>query len=310
MILSLGSFAALTQVAALAPAAGSGGALPGQMADTALWAAALIAVAGYAVSFAFSRQRVIAGTGIATAAPPWKVATWALLLAWAAHGQALVFDVFGGGVGARFGFAPALSATVWLVIGAHALEQKSLVLHAARRVLCVAGIVACVLAVLYPGEQRIAESPWAPLHWLLGIISYGLFGAAVVHAWLLDRSDKRMRRPVAPEPDASGLRVTVPLMTLERLTFRFVDAGFVVLTITLLLGGWFAMQTAGGWRWDHKTVFSLAGWLTFAFLVVGRHARGWRGRKATRWLYVGAVLLLLAYVGSRFVMEVLLNRSA
>jgi ABC-type uncharacterized transport system permease subunit len=97
----------------------------------------------------------------------------------------------------------------------------------------------------------------------------------------------------------------MPLLRLERLTFRFVEAGFVVLTLALLLGA----VTAVRWRWDHKTVFSLLGWLVFAALLAGRMWRGWRGRQATRWLYAGAALLLLAYVGSRFVLEVVLGRA-
>jgi ABC-type uncharacterized transport system permease subunit len=48
----------------------------------------------------------------------------------------------------------------------------------------------------------------------------------------------------------------------------------------------------------------------FAALLAGRKLRGWRGRRATRWLYAGAALLLLAYAGSRFVMEVVLGRAA
>jgi ABC-type uncharacterized transport system permease subunit len=77
-----------------------------------------------------------------------------------------------------------------------------------------------------------------------------------------------------------------------------------VLTAALLLGA----VTVTRWRWDHKTVFSVLGWLVFAALLAGRIGRGWRGRHATRWLYVGAALLLLAYVGSRFVLEVVLGR--
>jgi len=96
------------------------------------------------------------------------------------------------------------------------------------------------------------------------------------------------------------------LLRLERLTFRFVEAGFVVLTIAIVLG----MATATHWRWDHKTVLSLLGWITFATLIAGRTWRGWRGRQAMRWLYAGALLVLLAYVGSRFVTEVVLQRAA
>jgi ABC-type uncharacterized transport system permease subunit len=63
-------------------------------------------------------------------------------------------------------------------------------------------------------------------------------------------------------------------------------------------------------RWDHKAIFSLLSWITFAALLLGRSRFGWRGRNAVRMLYAGAGLLLLAYVGSRFVMEVVLGRYA
>jgi ABC-type uncharacterized transport system permease subunit len=97
----------------------------------------------------------------------------------------------------------------------------------------------------------------------------------------------------------------MPLLRLERVTFRFVEAGFLVLTLALVLG----VITVEHWRWDHKTVFSLLGWAVFAALLGGRVLRGWRGPRATRWLYIGAGLLLLAYVGSRFVLEVVLGRA-
>ena len=77
----------------------------------------------------------------------------------------------------------------------------------------------------------------------------------------------------------------------------------------VLFSGLLGVATAAQWRWDHKTVFSLLGWTVFAALLLGRQWRGWRGRRATRWLYAGAVLLLLAYVGSRFVFEVLVPRG-
>ena len=90
-----------------------------------------------------------------------------------------------------------------------------------------------------------------------------------------------------------------------------VTAGFILLTATLL-AGWLFGDTLYGraWRWDHKAVFSLLSWITFATLLVGRARFGWRGRNAVRVLYAGSALLLLAYVGSRFVMEVVLGRSA
>ena len=85
-----------------------------------------------------------------------------------------------------------------------------------------------------------------------------------------------------------------------------------LLSATLLVGVAFGEHLYGhgvAWKWDHKTVFSLLAWLTFAVLLVGRARFGWRGRRAVRVLYVGAGLLLLAYVGSRFVLEIVLGRA-
>jgi ABC-type uncharacterized transport system permease subunit len=103
------------------------------------------------------------------------------------------------------------------------------------------------------------------------------------------------------------------LLTLERLTFRFVTAGFVLLTATLAAGWLFGDSLYGkqaAWHWDHKTVFSLMSWLTFAVLLIARSRFGWRGRKAVRVLYIGTSLLMLGYAGSRFVLEVILGRAA
>jgi len=125
-----------------------------------------------------------------------------------------------------------------------------------------------------------------------------------VHAWFMTRAEERIRLAVDPH---SGL----PLLTLERLTFRFVGAGFLLLSATLLVGVAFGEHLYGhgvAWKWDHKTVFSLLSWLTFAILLIGRARFGWRGRRAVRVLYVGAGLLFLAYVGSRFVLEIILGR--
>jgi ABC-type uncharacterized transport system permease subunit len=235
----------------------------------------------------------------------------AFVIGWIAHAMAIVVDVAGIGSelpGARFGFAPALSATLWLVLAVHAVESRFVPLPSVRRTLALLGALVVALAWWFPGESRPhAGSPWAPLHWVLGIASYGLFGAAVLHAALLSNAERKMRRKrldvsgaMAPQP------LGLPLLRLEKLTFEFVEAGFWVLSATIALGWWFSNP----WRWDHKTVLSILAWVVFAGLLAGRHAVGWRGRRATGALYAGAVLLMLGYVGSRFVFEVLLQRPS
>jgi len=226
-----------------------------------------------------------------------------LFLAWLLHALALADGLLGEP--RRFGFAPALSMTVWLVLSVYAVESRLFPQLQARWALAGLGSAAVLLALVFPGSSyhRIA-SPWLPLHWALGIASYGLFAAAVVHGWLMNRSERSIRS--ASQPDTG-----VPLLTLERLTFRFVQAGFVLLTATLAVGWLFAETLYGpglAGQWNHKTVFSVLAWLTFAGLLAGRARLGWRGRQAVRLLYLGSGLLLLGYAGSRFVLEVVLKR--
>lgn len=226
------------------------------------------------------------------------------LFAWLLHGLALAWSLTGGG--ASFGFAPALSLTAWLVIGGYAIESHLYPQLQARWTISGTGMFTVVLALLFPGSPFVmTASPWLPLHLALGIASYGLFAAAAAHAWLLNRTEDRIRLAAS---SANGL----PLLTIERLTFRFVNAGFVLLTATLLMVALFGESLYGSgtaWKWDHKSVFSVLSWLTFAVLILGRMRFGWRGRGAARVLYIGTALLFLAYVGSRFVLEVILERT-
>lgn len=227
-----------------------------------------------------------------------------ILLAWLLHAVLLGWGLFGQTP--RFGFAPALSFTAWLVAAVYAVESHVYPQLKTRWALSALGAAAVVLALVFPGSALHATaSPWLPLHWALGIASYGLFAAAATHAWFMSRAEDSIR---LAGDSHSGL----PLLTIERLTFRFVAAGFVLLSATLLVGILFGESLYGtgvAWKWDHKTVFSLLSWLTFAILLVGRARFGWRGRRAARILYIGSILLLLAYVGSRFVIEIILGRS-
>lgn len=229
-------------------------------------------------------------------------ARFGLIAAWLLHLGAIATGLLGQ---PRFGFAPALSITAWLVLTVYAVERQLFPQLQARWALAALGSVAVLLALFFPGKLLAGEaSPWLPLHLALGVASYGLFAAAAVHAWLMMRVEHSIRQGA----DASA---GLPLLTLERLTFRFAGAGFVLLSATLVAGLFFSETLYGQpMRFDHKTVFSILAWLVFAFLLLGRARFGWRGRSAVRVLYTGSVLLLLAYAGSRFVLEVILRRPS
>jgi ABC-type uncharacterized transport system permease subunit len=227
-----------------------------------------------------------------------------LAMAWFLHACILVVMLFSG----RFGFGPAVSVMAWLVLSVYAVESYFYPQMQSRRVLAVLGGVALMAGLIFPGSALGAKSSiWLPLHGAFGVASYGLLAVAAVHAWLMHRADTQMRSASANASSKEGL----PLMTIERLMIAFSLVAFVLLSGTLAAGWFFGNELYGTekfWIWNHKTVFSMLAWLAMAVLLAGRWLWGWRGKQAARMIYGSAGLLLLSYVGSRFVLEVLLQR--
>jgi ABC-type uncharacterized transport system permease subunit len=173
-------------------------------------------------------------------------------------------------------------------------------------VLPVAAVASLLPAfVANPHRSPYAGEPWAALHIAVALISYSLFLVAALQALLLMSLEKRLRRHL-PDPAANGVP---PLLTLERFLFRLVTVGFVLLTLTLASGMLFSEQIFGKpMLFTHRNVFSVLGWATFGALLWGRWRYGWRGRVALRWIVAGTVFVFLAYLGEKFVLEVLLRR--
>jgi ABC-type uncharacterized transport system permease subunit len=136
------------------------------------------------------------------------------------------------------------------------------------------------------------------------MVAYSLFVIALLHAALMAVVERRLHRK-----DAGFFANLPPLLTLEQLLFRVIATAFVFLSLTLITGIAFSEELFGrALRFDHKTVFAVLSWLTFGLLLAGRWLYGWRGRTAVRWTLTGFLMLLFAYVGSRFVLEVVLHR--
>lgn len=256
------------------------------------WVLAALALVAYALP------------ALLTSRQPQAVAS-SLALAWLAHGLVLAIALFSG----RFGFGPALSVMAWLVLTVYAVESRLYPQMQSRRALAALGGAALLIGLVFPGTALGAKaSIWLPLHGAFGVAAYGLLAVATVHAWLMRRAEAQMRATQSSTEASVGL----PLMTLERLMFGFVTASFVLLTGTLLAGWLFGEDLYGAgkaWQWNHKTIFSVLAWGAMGLLLIGRWQWGWRGKRAARFVYGSALLLLLAYVGSRFVLEVLLQRA-
>lgn len=236
---------------------------------------------------------------------------WALLALALAHGVAVVEGVLGTG-DFRFGFAHAMSATLWLTVLILWFEGFFVPLRGLQPVVLPVAAIAVVLPVFFPGAIVTAERELGfRLHLLTAILAYSLLTIAALHAMLMAALDRELHRGEGmPMRQPSRLFLQIPpLLAMERLLFRLIAAGFVLLTLTVGSGLLFSEHLFGrALRFEHKTVFALAAWLVFGGLLAGRMVFGWRGRVALRWTLAGFAMLLLAYVGSRFVMEVILHR--
>ncbi|MEZ2352848.1 inner membrane protein YpjD [Caballeronia sp. RCC_10] len=242
-----------------------------------------------------------------------------LLIALLVHGLLLHTTIFPQNA-MVFGFAFALSAMFWLGAGIYWIESFFFPLDGLRLLVLPLACVASVLPLVFGGVRVLSYSaaPMFKLHFLIANIAYGLFAIAALHAILMLMLERRLQRMRGLAMRHSGnngwlaswLDTLPPLLTLEKLLFRLIGAGFVLLTLTLVSGIAFNEQLVDrALRFDHKTIFAFLSWLMFGALLTARRISGWRGRAALRWVLASFVALLLAYVGSRFVFEVLLHRA-
>jgi len=222
------------------------------------------------------------------------------------HGYVLWLDMFDGNM-LHFGLAIALSLTIWLALLMYFAESfitriDSLLALA----MPLAAICAFAPAVL-PGSMHVSVDGWAfRLHFIVAMLAYSLFTLAALHAVMMAVAERQLHQAQI-SARISGLP---PLLTLENLLFRLIGVAFVFLTLTVGSGVLFSEQVFGKpLTWNHKTIFTIASWLLFGILLIGRHLRGWRGRVAQRWTLAGFMCLFLAYAGTRFVLEVLLHRA-
>jgi ABC-type uncharacterized transport system permease subunit len=233
-------------------------------------------------------------------------------LAWAAHGAALGLDVIAPGQ-LRVGFAIMLSSALWVSVAAYWLENRNFALDGMRRLVMPFACVAALLPVVFPGSLMPlnGQSPAFGWHVAVAVLAYSTLTIAAFHAVLMALQEARLHtRAASGGWLGSALDQLPALLTMEKLLFRVIWIGFVLLSLTVLSGLVFSEQLFGRpLRLEHKSVFALLSWLLFAALLAGRRYQGWRGKTALRFTLAGFATLALAYVGSRFVLEVVLHRG-
>ncbi len=250
----------------------------------------------------WARQAVNTGSWL----PKTRVA---VLLPLSVHAWLLVTGSWAAGM-LSIGLGDVLSVIVWLTLAVYALSSLRQPLDALQALILPIAALAVLLPLWLPARtMHLTASPLFLLHIALSLLAYALFTIAALHAGMMALFEKRLHTHTMNR----ALSNLPPLLTLERLLFNIISIGFVLLTFALASGILFSEQVFGRpfsftHFTQHKTVFALLSWLTYAGLLVGRKRYGWRGRTAITWSLTGFVMLILAYIGSKIVLQLLLGK--
>ncbi len=259
---------------------------------------ALLAIALYLAATALLARPLLShGT------PANRLAESAATLAVLAHAIVL-FGMHRGALDLHFFAALSLAAAT--------VAALTLIVNLTRPVAAL-GVIVFPLAALLLAIDVFAAPPTTPqpmnwqikLHVTVALLAFGVLSIAAALAILLAIQERALRH----RQFDTWLRALPPLTLTETLLFRLIGAGFVLLTSTLLSGILF-VDDLFGQHLVHKTVLSIVAWLVFGTLLIGRWRRGWRGRQAINLTLTGMAILLLAFFGSKFVLEVVLHRTA
>lgn len=227
---------------------------------------------------------------------------------WLAHGALLYAGLFLP-QGLNLGLGVTISMIAWLTVLIYSLINWRHQLEGLQPVVLVIGAIGVVMPFVLRTSHTLVHSDLLlfKAHLLIAFLAYSLLMIAALHAVLMTVAEHSLHRHAHAAPI---MRTLPPLLTMESWLFRIITAGFVLLSLTLLSGMVFSEELfAAPLTITHKTVFAIISWLIFAALLAGRFFYGWRGRVAVRWTLAGFIALLLAYIGSRFVLEVVLGRA-
>ena len=257
----------------------------------------LLAVALYLIAAAALAWPLL-GEGRPSGRMPLVVAAAAVLL----HATALL-SMHRGALDLHFFAALSLVACV--------VSALTLLVNLTRPV-AILGVAVFPLSALLVAIDGFIAPPTVPtpmdwqikLHVTIALLAFSVLSIAAVLAIGLAVQERGLRhRQFGP-----WLRALPPLTLTESLLFQLIGAGFALLTLTLVTGALF-VDNLFGQHLVHKTVLSILAWLVFGALLFGRWRYGWRGRRAVNLTLSGTALLVLAFFGTKAVLELVLHRS-
>ena len=200
----------------------------------------------------------------------------------------------------NLGFASSLTLFTWCITLISIFVTFRTGLIFLTTIMSVLSSLSIVAALLLPAHTSISEplSLGLAIHIILSMLAYSLLSVSALISILLGIQDYQLRR----HQQGLLLKLLPPLQTMERLMFRFIEFGFLLLSFAVASGFVYADDL-----FNHKIVFSVIAWLVFLILLLGRHFAGWRGQKAIRWALAGITSLMLAFFGTKLIFEFILS---
>ena len=218
----------------------------------------------------------------------------------------ILYNILIVGSSLNLGFVYSISLILWLTVLVYWIARFFYPLANILSLVLPLAAIGVLLPELFPDVSALAPTSWMfDAHVLVAMLAYSLFTIAALQAVLMSFVEKRLHHATLP----NILKNLPPLLTMETLLFRILGVGLVLLTLTLASGMLFSEQIFGKpWQFSHKVLFGFISWGVFTVLLFGRTFKGWRGRTATRWTLSGFGFLVLAYLGTKFVLEIILHR--
>jgi ABC-type uncharacterized transport system permease subunit len=206
--------------------------------------------------------------------------------------------------GLNLGFTNVSSLATWFVASLLLIAAINKPIESLGTIILPVTAIVFTLQLVLPTTHILPDdNQGLGIHILFSILAYSLLGLAAVQAILLSVQERHLhnRKP------GGFIRGLPPLETMETLLFQMITIGFALHTMSLL-SGFMYLEDMFAQHIAHKTILSAIAWVVFAVLLYGRWRYGWRGRTAVRWALSGFVTLMIAFFGSKYVIEVLLER--
>lgn len=261
----------------------------------------ILTIVGYLASGLLIGLRLFASTGQRKPARP-----LALSIGWIAitlHAIILI-QTIPGDDGLNLAFFNTLSLLAWVIAALLLTSALGKPIENLGILLFPVTAIMVALAWRTPSIHLLsADAGWAlGSHVLLSLLAYGVLTLASVQAILLAIQDRHLHG----HHPGGFVRALPPLQSMETWLFQLIGLGFVLLTFALA-SGFIYLEDLFAQHLVHKTILSILAWVVFGLLLWGRYRYGWRGRKALRWTLTGFVILMLAYLGSKAVLELILK---